>query len=339
MALRIIEGVPGSGKTYYAVRHLAKSFYKKQKDGTYILDKPCTIITNIDNFQPDHISLQEEIKKAGSVDKFFDYDFQEKYKDGKDQIVYVIDEAQRLFRKGMVKNPEVFSYFEYHRHWGQDIYLVTQNARKLPFDITSLPEYIVKALPRVRSLLGEFKYHHLSEGQKIKGDSIKPDQGVFALYKSMDVAETEKISNPVMKTVALVLLGAITVGFISYKFFMGRLLPDQETPTSATPTNIEIAAQQNRTKTIIPVAAPPEPKEYEIFFPINTIIQNVNKKKSIFFVFKNYLYPYGAFPYPTFYKSNQWYVIIDESIFNLTFPDPETRPQNIFYREKEAKGV
>jgi len=77
MAIRIIEGVPGSGKTYYAVRHVAKTFFTKKKDGSYVLTKPCTLITNIDSFQPDHISLQDEIKNAGGVEHFFSYAYQE----------------------------------------------------------------------------------------------------------------------------------------------------------------------------------------------------------------------------------------------------------------------
>ncbi len=205
MAIRIIEGVPGSGKTYYAVRHLAKHYFSKQKDGSYELSKPCTLITNIDSFQPDHLSLQDEIKHAGGVEHFFSFDYQEKFKEGKEQLVYIIDEAQRFFRKGQRNLNDVFSYFEYHRHWGQDIYLVTQNARKLPPDIVYLTEYLIVAAPRTRSILGEFKYKWVSEGEIIKREGFRPDQGVFSLYKSMDIGESEKIKNPVMKTVYIVL--------------------------------------------------------------------------------------------------------------------------------------
>ena len=51
MALYIIDGKPGSGKTYYAVYHLLKKYYKNI-DGNYVLDlkKNAVVITNIEDF-------------------------------------------------------------------------------------------------------------------------------------------------------------------------------------------------------------------------------------------------------------------------------------------------
>lgn len=76
MAIRIIQGVPGSGKTYYAVKHLADNYFERQQDGRYELVKPCTIITNIDSFKPAHIALQDAIKDAGGVKKYFTESYQ-----------------------------------------------------------------------------------------------------------------------------------------------------------------------------------------------------------------------------------------------------------------------
>ncbi len=183
MALRVIEGVPGAGKTFYAVWHLAQHYFKKDdKTGVYALSKECTIVTNIDGFKPDHVDLRTEIEEAGffaracleasrisstqlateiskidPVAEFFSYDYQEEYKKDKPQIVYVIDEAQRFFRKGsdrLLREKKVFDYFEYHRHWGQDIYLVTQNVKNV-----YLSKCIIRAMPRFRSFGIGFNYH------------------------------------------------------------------------------------------------------------------------------------------------------------------------------------
>ena len=35
MSVMIIEGVPGAGKTYYAVKHLLDTYFSKKQDGTY----------------------------------------------------------------------------------------------------------------------------------------------------------------------------------------------------------------------------------------------------------------------------------------------------------------
>ncbi len=339
MAIRIIEGVPGSGKTYYAVRHLAKHYFKQQKDGSYELSKPCTLITNIDSFQPDHLSLQDEIKHAGGVEHFFSFDYQEKYKEGKEQLVYIIDEAQRFFRKGQRNLNEVFSYFEYHRHWGQDIYLVTQNARKLPPDLVYLTEYLIVAAPRTRSILGEFKYKWISEGEIIKREGFRPDQGVFNLYKSMDVGESEKIKNPVMKTVYIVLTIVVLVVFSGYKFFTSKWQPDHnqksihlESIKSTDTVPVNVSGRVSPTS--------PTPKiDYEVFIPLNFLTQfselNGHLKTTFLFVWKHKFYSYSSFPYPLKRFDRQWFAVLDKSIFDLTFND-DNRPSNVIIRPKKA---
>ena len=77
MAIRIIDGKIGSGKTYYAVKHLVDNYFVYQ-DGEYLLNKECQIITNIDSFHLESLDLIEEIKKAGSVHEFFSIEYQEK---------------------------------------------------------------------------------------------------------------------------------------------------------------------------------------------------------------------------------------------------------------------
>ena len=78
--------------------------------------------------------------------------------------------------------------------------MITQNSKKLPPDLVLLTEYIIDAAPRSRSVIGEFKYKWLSDGEILKREGFRPDKGIFELYKSMDLKETEKISNPVMRT-------------------------------------------------------------------------------------------------------------------------------------------
>lgn len=64
MALRIADGIPGSGKSYYIVDHLAKNYFEKQEDGRYEPVKDVLIITNIDSFKPPHLSLQTLMREA-----------------------------------------------------------------------------------------------------------------------------------------------------------------------------------------------------------------------------------------------------------------------------------
>lgn len=232
MAIRIIQGVPGSGKTYYAVRHLTENYFEKQEDGRYELVKPVTIVTNIDSFQANHIQLSTVIKDTGGVKNFFTEYYQVEFcKQFNHQVVYLIDEAQKFFRKNARDLNDVFTYFEIHRHLGHDIYLITQNVKKLPTDLVCLAEYIIDAAPRSRSVIGEFKYKWLSDGEVLKREGFRPDGGIFALYKSMDLHESEKISNPVMKTFYSVILLSFFVICTGVYYFKSKWVDSSDKST------------------------------------------------------------------------------------------------------------
>lgn len=377
MALRVIDGVPGSGKTFYAVWHLALNYFKKDdKTGVYELSRDCIIITNIDGFKPDHINLNEEIDKAGAlalekiessdlsdrqkeaardkldpVAEFFSYEYQEQYKEGKPQIVYVIDEAQRFFRKGLeraLREKRVFDYFEYHRHWGQDIYLVTQNVKKLPSDIVYLPEYIITSLPRVRSIGIGFKYHWISSGEVIKKEVRRPDQGVFALYKSMDVAESEKITNPMLKTIGYALLAAVAICYLGYWYFTSKVdrgyakVDELKGPAVSSDTVSQPPAVGG---SYIPVGEPrtrPAEKEtpYIVYVPLSSITRLSRSRQRLewLYVWRGNLIPARDFPHDTIYKAGQRFAVIDYDMFDFLFNGSSDRPHNFLVRRKPVSG-
>jgi len=71
MAINIITGVPGAGKTYYGVYHLRKNFCVKTGNG-YILKDGFTLITNINQLLIPHLSLDDVLKKSNKTfDQFF----------------------------------------------------------------------------------------------------------------------------------------------------------------------------------------------------------------------------------------------------------------------------
>ncbi|MCI5157325.1 MAG: hypothetical protein D3906_02605 [Candidatus Electrothrix sp. AUS1_2] len=391
MALRVIEGVPGSGKTFYAVWHLAMNYFKKVPGYTrlqtffyfllpflrppveqkYVLNRDCLIITNIDNFHPEHVDLKTEIDKAGRlareallndeslsdrernnllggldpVAEFFSYDYQELYKEGKPQLVYVIDEAQVFFRKGQekaLKEKEVFRYFEYHRHWGQDIYLVTQNIKKLPSDIVYLPEYTVSAVPRVRSIGFGFKYLWMASGECIKTEVRRPDPAVFALYKSMDVAEQEKISNPVFKTVGLILAACSIILYYGYSSVTNRFLPEDRASASVSSSSGSVSASSVPVSAVSPIPdpsvpallpesdPPPPEKRYVVFVPLSSITRPSRSGKHIeyLYVWRGALIPRSAFPHKTLYMAGQRYAVLDYDLFDFIFSDGDDRPRD-----------
>ncbi|MDO5673790.1 MAG: zonular occludens toxin domain-containing protein [bacterium] len=310
MAIRIIQGVPGSGKTYYAVKHLANNYFEKQIDGRYELIKPCTIVTNIDSFVPDHISLSDAVKDAGGVKVFFTEDYQRTFtKEQEHQLIYIIDEAQKLFRKSARDLNDVYTYFEIHRHLGHDIYLITQNAKKLPTDLVVLTEYIIDAAPRSRSVIGEFKYKWLSDGEILKREAFKPDDGIFSLYKSMDAKESEKIKNPVMRTFYLVMFLTTAILFGGFMYFKNIWYTPHTEALAADPP-------AQATKASLQVATIADDNTVTIRLNRGSVVQrHGNHVFMVNYVFLgDRLYRVEKFPYPLQQEGNEFFASVPRHV-------------------------
>ncbi|MDD2466174.1 MAG: zonular occludens toxin domain-containing protein [Desulfobulbus sp.] len=340
MAIRIIQGVPGSGKTYYAVRHLAKNYCEQSEDGVYYLKDDVTVITNIDSFKPDHHDLRESIRqikredgKPAGADDFFNLPFQQALTDEiGGQIVYIIDEAQRFWRKGDRGHHEVYEYFELHRHLGHDIYFVTQNARKLPGDLVCLAEYIIDAAPRTRSLVGEMKYKWLSDGEVIKREAWKPEQAIFDLYKSMDMGEAEKIKNPVVRTIATVSLFIVLIAVGGVWYFKSHWARSKQ-HSNSTPT----VAQQQKAPPSGSVPGTPIPQTPKtITVPISSFSETSEKggllRTTLYIVFQDVIYYKNSFPYPCRKIAGQWWADVPVEII-------KDKPKEEVRRDSEAKPV
>ena len=237
MAIRAITGKPGSGKSYSAVKHIVDKYYKNGQPKV-------TIITNIEGFSLPHVSLDDEINTysehdgraydALNVRSYFSGPLHEKLSEGYGQTVFVIDEAQRYFPTmlGMQKwAPEVYYFFEYHRHYGYEIYLVTQEFNKLTKGIRPLIEVEQRYSPRTLGIGKVVKYHRYVDDRKISTAPtvVKLDKKYFQYYKSMSLDETEGVSRPIYAYVFVAFL-LIAATFGGYKYVLARMTPDDEAP-------------------------------------------------------------------------------------------------------------
>lgn len=239
MALRIITGVPGAGKTYFAVDHLIKNYCDAFGD-TFELRENSLIVTNIEGLLLDSIDLKTSIDKVGSFEKFFSIEVQkkitEKYQKLGKSVVYVIDESQQFFHRRFYDR-DVFSFFETHRHFGIDVYLITQNVNLLSKDLISLAEYEIRAVPRTLSI-GGFNYLKKSNREIIGRSFLRKNKKVFRMYKSMSGSETEKIKSPYLKYVIPIVV-LFTFGFYGLKnSFFGRTMGWSETKTANASTSV-----------------------------------------------------------------------------------------------------
>jgi len=92
----IVCGKPGSGKTFFAIKHLLNNyFYYDSKIKEYFQKMQVNIVSNIEELKLNHFVLDSMIKFCGGVDEFFTIDYQKKLVNKMGRIVYFVDEANK----------------------------------------------------------------------------------------------------------------------------------------------------------------------------------------------------------------------------------------------------
>jgi zona occludens toxin (predicted ATPase) len=299
MALRLVTGVPGSGKSFYIVNHIVSKYCNKFGD-TFILRKDYVIVTNISGLLLDVVDLDDAIKKAGTLEVFFSADVQakvtKKYQDQGKKLIYIIDECQFYFHRRYYDRG-VFAFFESHRHFGLDIYLISQNSNLVAKDLISLVEYEVRAVPRTIALGGRFNYLKKSNKDIIGREFIRKDKSIFNLYKSMQARETEKIRTPYLKFALPVIL-LLVFGFYGLsQSFVGRAVMS---PVDHNSSDQSKKALLPHKKVLLPSENVYRNVVHEVFTPVS-FIRYDSKQGSQVLIYNpinDHMYPLLSFPYP-----------------------------------------
>lgn len=327
MAIHIIEGVPGAGKTYYAVQHLLTNYFSKDADGNYQAKSPVKIITNVDGFTPEHERLKDVIESSGGVKRFFSKDFQGRVFEKHGPVIYIIDEAQMIFDRKFYDR-EVFSWFEYHRHFGQTIYLITQAAGKLPRDVTCLVETVIRALPRSRSITGlEFRYNLISGSHK-KLSVLKIDKRIFEFYKSAGAGEIEKVKNPFMTRIAVITCLALLFFYFGWKYVFDTWSQSDSTEAMAS---------------VPPVAstyAPPAHKQVSLgpdekIIPcrLNYLAVSAGHDSYVKIIFDGRVYSLKEFPFKVEIHGEDLIAMIPEEDYLFHFP--QGKPERKYFTPEQ----
>ncbi|WP_457560553.1 zonular occludens toxin domain-containing protein [Caminibacter sp.] len=245
--LVFITGVPGSGKTYKAVKHIYDHFgiNSKNKDNRYLF-----CYTNITNF--DFSKVDERVKPLDFDDLKYKlsllYDlYKNKKADDKTLIeeanklsihksLFVIDEAHNFFQ---VKDEILVWWLTYHRHLYQDIYLITQNLSLIDRKYKPLAEYFYKAVPASLRLNKKvFKYNvfidsRMTKASKVKVEKLKFDKNVIDLYHSGDEV---KAPNFIMRFILISFIVFIFLALFFY-FYLKSLESDTKKNTDQNKLN------------------------------------------------------------------------------------------------------
>jgi len=207
----LYTGVPGSGKTYLAVKTISDLL--KNKDNI--------VLSNVEGFRFErfklyrdyqinrmtdttfisvetgtYIDITPELEKRGA--SFFDYNYIKKYLSTErfenKNIFFFIDECQRYLSRNL-RDPEIIYFFDYHRHWGLDIYLMSQASYKICPEIVALTEYELRAVPASLKFKNMFVYKRLINNDILGRQILKRDKRIFSLYKSFNV-QNDNIKMP-----------------------------------------------------------------------------------------------------------------------------------------------
>lgn len=253
MAIRIYTGIPGSGKTYRVVHELVKGDWAK---GFFI-------VHNIDGLKADAVSSDgrcktvEEVRAAlGLADDvdFWTRPVQEelsqviraKYKL---PLLIVCDESQQLFGKRGLTN-ERLEWLTYHRHLGQNIWLISQTIELLSRDVGDLAEVEIRARRGV--VTSAFVYQWLCGGQGFKFDRKQTDPAVYAAYSSAQLHAGGTLKSPILW---LALFGCLAFGGGVYAY--GEKLKRPSQPVVSVAGKAAAKVEGPQTVPPVPVASSP----------------------------------------------------------------------------------
>lgn len=197
--INLFTGTPGSGKSLDMARFIFS--FNRQK-------KPV-----ICNFEIDKKKLKypDLFFFVDNIDLTVDYlvDFAKNYyNDGKvkeSSIILVVDECQMMFNSRDWSKPDRQAwnkFFQIHRHYGFDIYLVTQFDSMIDKQIRSLVEYnyihrkvknfglkgyFLSVLFLAPSLFVSIKYWYPMK-EKISSEFFRGRKKLYSLYNTFDLS-------------------------------------------------------------------------------------------------------------------------------------------------------
>lgn len=263
----LITGVPGSGKSLYAVKKLLEA----KARGEYT-------ITNIEGYK-----YADEFIDALTQDEMVSFILGRDWSDfakslGNRKIYLVIDEAQRVYAStGMNRatQQEMFYFLEYHRHYGANIDLVTQSHKSLNGRVYGLVHQIVQ-ISKIKGLTGEQRLRILdpTTWELIATEKFKRKQEYYDAYQSASVEAGHQTPPTAMKRIKIMIglmVGALLLLFTFMVFTVLGFIDDDEQPTeeinqekttkqgSTTPTTANTpqttkqdSTEQNTNKTPLP---------------------------------------------------------------------------------------
>ncbi|PLX91635.1 MAG: hypothetical protein C0620_10850 [Desulfuromonas sp.] len=235
MSIKHITGVPGTGKTYYAIKQVILRYYRWNDDlfeweiNPEKTKKPVLIYTNIDTLKLPHINIEHYCEERGiTVYEFFTTEYWENNVPYHDyQIVVILDEAQKFYPSSYrlhgspPPGQNTLFWFQYHRHFGPDVYIITQTYDAVCRHVVQLAEYEIHAKSKVLTLGNQFVYVYrtgLGPDAIVGGKKYTYEKKVGMLYQSFQSESDDSTRpNPLKKYIAITAALAVLAIVLLYR--------------------------------------------------------------------------------------------------------------------------
>ena len=249
--IRFITGVPGAGKSYYAVNHIYQVLNDKKNPDRYLY-----IYTNINQFD---FSISSKVCKYDHDLILRKLQLLHKYYKKKKPDSFLIRMARRLkIYKSLFVIDEAHNYFDnrntilvwwlsYHRHLYHDIDLITQNLTLIDSKYKGFTEYFVRAVPQSLRLFNKtFKYNlfidsRMSQKSKAGVEKVKLNPDVFKLYHSGDKPKTKNIILKfLLFAIGFFIVALLIFSYVKHKWSSQSDSKTQSQPVQTLPQNFHI---------------------------------------------------------------------------------------------------
>lgn len=235
--VEIVTGVPGSGKSYYAMIRMAKSFsndatLRKKIDNQFAIKDVDKAYTNVNELKLEELNnvksldMDDLIEKLTKLhhhykkDKWSDKQLNELATEYEiNNAMFLLDEAQNYFDN---PNTVLIWWISYHRHFNQHIILITQSLALIHTKYKQFSEIFLKAVPSSLKVLNnknvykKYTESRMSKASQASSLNIKKFPEIYELYGSGANHNSKSVILPY-----LIISGVLFVAVILYfKFFL-----------------------------------------------------------------------------------------------------------------------
>ncbi|MGE4456224.1 MAG: zonular occludens toxin domain-containing protein [Arcobacteraceae bacterium] len=259
--IQYVTGLPGSGKSYYGVFNIAIHFAKSLKDNSkfksFALEESSykVCLTNLNELKlsefenvksfvfEDFLKILTELYsmyKNGATDSELEYIVEN------EDFLYsliVVDECHNYLQKD---NEVVVWWLTYHRHFHQDILMITQDLALVNKKYKACTEYFYKAMPQSRKLFRNYNIYQqyvsyqMFKTQKAQTKKLPIIQDIFKLYGS---GANQKTKSLIVYYLLFSLF--IFIVFLILGYFLIYHMGSSETKSDTSKNSINSQTQQS----------------------------------------------------------------------------------------------